>query len=195
MTTEVIFQNGFQEKYFRSDSKGKIEMILENYITFQHQLSGIENGIKMDIKYDQDIKARNERGNLGLRVQTSCVSDPTAKEAIRNIELDRAFEENDLEMELERTGTPEVYRNQLMMLDSMRDDYHIIQIVISTLSSKDSNSLNDYFAYQRQNISFVDVADKKDMPVGSVYQKYWRVKCKVKKGAIGKFERKYGRKS
>ena len=62
MTTEVIFQNGFQEKYFSPDSKGKIELILENYITFQHQLSGIENGIKMDIKYDQDIKARNERG-------------------------------------------------------------------------------------------------------------------------------------
>ena len=52
METEVIYQNGFQEQYFLADSKGKIEIILANYITFQHQLSGIEDGIKLDIKVD-----------------------------------------------------------------------------------------------------------------------------------------------
>ena len=56
METEVIYQNGFQEQYFLADSKGKIEIILANYITFQHQPSGIEDGIKLDIKVDQDFK-------------------------------------------------------------------------------------------------------------------------------------------
>ena len=56
METEVIYQNGFQEQYFLTDSKGKIEIILVNYISFQHQLSGIEDGIKLDIKVDQDFK-------------------------------------------------------------------------------------------------------------------------------------------
>ena len=79
MQTEVIYQNGFQEQYFLADSKGKIEIILANYISFQHQLSGIEDGIKLDIKVDQDFKFRQDKGDLGIRVQTvySCGNVPS----------------------------------------------------------------------------------------------------------------------
>ena len=38
---------------------------------------------------DQDFKFRQDKGDLGIRVQTSGKSDPTAREAIRNVELDR----------------------------------------------------------------------------------------------------------
>ena len=132
METEVIYHNGFQEQYFLADSKGKIEFILANYISFQHQLSGIEDEIKLDIKVDQDFKFRQDKGDLGIRVQTSGKSDPTAREAIRNVELDRAFDENDIERELEKTFTPDLFRNQLRMLSSMKDDYQVIKMVIAT---------------------------------------------------------------
>lgn len=193
METEVIYQNGFQEQYFLADSKGKIEIILANYISFQHQLSGIEDGIKLDIKVDQDFKFRQDKGDLGIRVQTSGKSDPTAREAIRNVELDRAFDENDIERELEKTCTPDLFRNQLRMLSSMKDDYQVIKMVIATLSFKDCETLNAYFNYQKQHIKFGTVAEEKEILVSSIYQKFWRVKSKVKKNAIDKFDRKYGR--
>ena len=153
METEVIYQNGFQEQYFLADSKGKIEIILANFISFQHQLSGIEDGIKLDIKVDQDFKFRQDKGDLGIRVQTSGKSDPTAREAIRNVELDRAFDENDIERELEKTCTPDLFRNQLRMLSSMKDDYQVIKMVIVFF--------RDRFAYLIKSKRIVNVLKEK----------------------------------
>ena len=101
--------------------------------------------------------------------------------------------ENDIERELEKTCTPDLFRNQLRMLSSMKDDYQVIKMVIATLSFKDCETLNAYFDYQKQDIKFGTVAEEKEILVSSIYQKFWRVKCKVKKNAINKFDRKYGR--
>jgi len=58
---------------------------------------------------------------------------------------------------------------------------------------KDCETLNAYFDYQKQHIKFGTAAEEKEILVSSIYQKFWRVKCKVKKNAIDKFDRKYGR--
>ena len=195
METEVIYQNQFQKEYFLADSRGKIDIILSNYVTFQHQLSGIEKGIKLDIKVDQDFRFRKERGDLGVRVRTSGYSDPIAREAIRNVELDRAFDENDLEGELEKTSEPDVFRGQIRMLHSMEEDFLIIQAVIEMLTLQDGNTLKDYFACQRNQICLQNVADDKDINVKTIYQKVWRVKSKIRMNAMEKFERKYGRRT
>lgn len=195
METEVIYQNQFQKEYFLADSRGKIDIILSNYVTFQHQLSGIEKGIKLDIKVNQDFRFRKERGDLGVRVRTSGYSDPTAREAIRNVELDRAFDENDLEGELEKTSEPDVFRGQIRMLHSMEEDFLIIQAVIEMLTLQDGNTLKDYFACQRNQICLQNVADDKDINVKTIYQKVWRVKSKIRMNAMEKFERKYGRRT
>lgn len=193
METEVIYQNQFQKEYFLADSKGKIDIILSNYPTFQHQLSGIEKGIKLDIKVDQDFRFRKEKGDLGIRVQTTGLSDPTAREAIRNVELDRAFDENDLEKELEKTSEPDVFRKQILMLHSMMEDYLIIQAVIEALPFQDGNTLNDFFTHQRNREKLTQVAKDRQIEVRTIYQKVWRVKNRIRMDVIDKFERKYGR--
>ena len=195
METEVIYQNQFQKEYFLADSRGKIDIILSNYVTFQHQLSGIEKGIKLDIKVDQDFRFRKERGDLGVRVRTSGYSDPTAREAIRNVELDRAFDENDLEGELEKTSDPDVFRRQIRMLHSMEEDFLIIQAVIDMLTWQEGNTLKDYYTCQRNRVCLQNVADDKDINVKTIYQKVWRVKSKIRMNAMEKFERKYGRRT
>ena len=184
METEVIYQNQFQKEYFLADSRGKIDIILSNYVTFQHQLSGIEKGIKLDIKVDQDFRFRKERGDLGVRVRTSGYSDPIAREAIRNVELDRAFDENDLEGELEKTSDPDVFRRQIRMLHSMEEDFLIIQAVIDMLTWQEGNTLKDYYTCQRNQICLQNVADDKDINVKTIYQKVWRVKSKIRMNAI-----------
>lgn len=195
METEVIYQNQFQKEYFLADSRGKIDIILSNYVTFQHQLSGIKKGIKLDIKVDQDFRFRKEKGDLGVRVRTSGYSDSTAREAIRNVELDRAFDENDLEGELEKTSEPDVFRGQIRMLHSMEEDFLIIQAVIDMLTLQDGNTLKDYFNCQRNRVCLQQEADDKDINVRTIYQKVWRVKSKIRMNAIEKFERKYGRRT
>ena len=193
METEVIYQNKFQEQYFLADSKGKIEIILSNFVSFQTQLNGIENAIKLDVKVDQEYKSRHDRGDLGVRVQSSFMSDPTQSEGIRDMELDRAFAERDYEVELVKTCTPDLFRNQLRLLSSMRDDYRVVETVIDTLSFRDYETLQDYFNYKRQRIVLGSIAEENDILATSIYQKFWRVKSKVKKNAIDKIDRKYGR--
>ena len=60
------------------------------------------------------------------------------------------------------------------------------------MAVKDCETLNAYFDYQKQ-LKFGTVAEEKEILVSSIYQKFWRVKSKVKKNAIDKFDRKYGR--
>ena len=150
METEVIYQNQFQKEYFLADSRGKIDIILSNYVTFQHQLSGIEKGIKLDIKVDQDFRFRKERGDLGVRVRTSGYSDPTAREAIRNVELDRAFDENDLEGELEKTSEPDVFRGQIRMLHSMEEDINVKTIYQKVWRVKSKIRMNAMEKFERK---------------------------------------------
>ena len=195
MDTEVFYQNSLQEHYFKTDSKGKIEIILSNYVSFKDQLCGIEEGIKLDIKSDQDYRAREENGDTLVRVQISSLQDPTAREAIRNIDLDRAFNEGDIEKELERTCSPDIFRTQLSMLGHMWDDYKVVKAAIATLSFRDEIIINDYFKCQRERIAFTKAAVDEEILVESLYQRAYRVKKKIKVSVIDKFECKYGRRT
>ena len=193
METGVFYQNRFQEEYFKADSKGKIDRIRSNYVSFLRRLRSIEDGIRIDIKVDQDYKRRTEKGDIGIRVQTSGVSDPTCRDAIRNVELERAFKENDLESELEKTCDPNRFRKQLQMLDLMKEDYNLVKTIIGSLALRDEEILNDYFDYQKKRMNFVKIAEDEEILVGSFYQRVWRAKKKVKESAIERFNRKYGR--
>lgn len=63
---------------------------------FIRMVEGFERNLSFIIKQEKEMKRRAAIGELGVRVQNSHISDPTAREAIDNMMIEQAIREGDL---------------------------------------------------------------------------------------------------
>ena len=69
------------EQYADADTSGRIDILIKYYPNFLRLVEGYEQSLSYIIKQEKEYKHRAARGDLGVRVQTSEISDPTAREA------------------------------------------------------------------------------------------------------------------
>ncbi len=72
------------EQYADSDVGERIAILIRYYPNFIRLVEGFERNLGFIIKQEQEMKRRAAIGELGVRVQNSHISDPTAREAIDN---------------------------------------------------------------------------------------------------------------
>ena len=84
------------EQYADSDIDGRIEILIRYYPNFIRLVEAFEQSLSFIIKQEKEMKRRSSLGELGVRVQTSHLSDPTAREAIDNLMIEQAIREGDL---------------------------------------------------------------------------------------------------
>ena len=84
------------EQYADADTSGRIDILIKYYPNFLRLVEGYEQSLSYIIKQEKEYKHRAARGDLGVRVQTSEISDPTAREAIDNIMIMDAIRSGDL---------------------------------------------------------------------------------------------------
>lgn len=85
------------EKYADSDVGKRIEILIRYYPNFIRLVEGFEQSLSFIIKQEKEMKRRAAIGELGVWVQNSHISDPTAKEAIDNIMIMEAIKKGELE--------------------------------------------------------------------------------------------------
>ena len=73
------------EQYADADTSGRIDILIKYYPNFLRLMEGYEQSLSYIIKLVKEYRHRAARGELGVWVQTSEISDPTAREAIDNI--------------------------------------------------------------------------------------------------------------
>ena len=73
------------KQYEEANVSGRIEILIKYYPNFICLVEGYEQSLSFIIKEEKAYKHRQAKEELGVRVQTSGVSDPTAREAIDNI--------------------------------------------------------------------------------------------------------------
>ena len=117
------------EQYADSDIGERIDILIKYYPNFIRLVEGFERSLGFIIKQEKEMKRRSEIGDLGVRVQTSHLSDPTAREAIDNMMIEQAIREGDLseviaELDEEVRRTHEV---EIRTIRDMKEDYSIFQ--------------------------------------------------------------------
>lgn len=85
------------EQYADSDVGKRIEILIRYYPNFIHLVEGFEQSLSFIIKQEKEMKRRAAIGELGVRVQNSHISDPTAREAIDNIMIMEAIKKGELD--------------------------------------------------------------------------------------------------
>lgn len=69
------------KQYEEANVSGRIEILIKYYPNFIRLVEGYEQSLSFIIKEEKAYKHRQAKGELGVRVQTSGMSDPTAREA------------------------------------------------------------------------------------------------------------------
>lgn len=85
------------EQYADSDVGKRIEILIRYYPNFIRLVEGFEQSLSFIIKQEKEMKRRAAIGELGVRVQNSHISDPTAREAIDNIMIMEAIKKGELD--------------------------------------------------------------------------------------------------
>ena len=68
------------EQYADSDVGERIAILIRYYPNFIRLVEGFERNLSFIIKQEKEMKRRAAIGELGVRVQNSHISDPTARE-------------------------------------------------------------------------------------------------------------------
>ena len=69
------------EQYADSDVGERIAILIRYYPNFIRLVEGFEQSLSFIIKQKKEMKRRAAIGELGVRVQNSYISDPTARES------------------------------------------------------------------------------------------------------------------
>lgn len=134
------------EQYAGADVPARIELLLKYYPNFIRLVEGYEQSLGIIIKEERAYARRSKQGDLGVRVQTSGTSDPTAKAAIENIMIMEAIQKGNLE-----TITSELdvqvamkYQSEVTTIQDMREDYQTLKNQFFYLEPEDMEPFEKY---------------------------------------------------
>ena len=121
------------DKYRRADLDTRVDIILRNYARFNKLVDGYEKCLSIVIRNEREHKRRRENGELGVRVQTSNISDVTANTAVENVSIQEAIHEGDYNTALKGSEEYFIHRAEIKTLLDMRDDYEIVCSQVESL--------------------------------------------------------------
>ncbi len=117
------------EQYAGSDVGARIDILIKYYPNFIRLVEGFERSLSFIIKQEKEMQRRTAIGELGVRVQTSHISDPTAREAIDNVMIEQAIKSGDLTDVIDELdeATKREHEIEIRTIRDMKEDYSIFQ--------------------------------------------------------------------
>ena len=99
---------------------------------------------------EKEFVRSHSRGELGVRVQTSNLSDTTADEAITNVTMEEAFNTGIIDKGLLRgVENASIYEADIRIISVMKMDYELLEEIIEDLAEHDSKILKQYLVERR----------------------------------------------
>lgn len=127
------------EKYKKANAKERLSIMMEYYPVFPGMLLKIEKKTEYKIRAEKEYLRSHSRGELGVRVQTSTKSDPTADEAVANVTMAEAFNTGEIDKGiLKDIENADEYREIIRMVSIMRMDYELLNDIISGFDNDDA---------------------------------------------------------
>ena len=114
------------QAYRESDNARKFEIIYKNYSCFLRMVDSIISGLAYEIESEILFNRRQAKGDLGVRVQTSGISDVTGNTAATRGDIANALKSCNFSGGiLDDCDDPERYITQALVLEDMRRDYSL----------------------------------------------------------------------
>ncbi len=134
-----ITEEKLVDRYGQGNPHERFMLIYKNYEVFLKLIESYETGLFNRILYEREYNLRAKNGeDIGIRVQTNRISDPTARKAIENLMIREAIEEaNDSGNILKDTDDPEKHKRDILMLRMMRREYEVFNTSLNALTGRE----------------------------------------------------------
>jgi hypothetical protein len=162
-----ITEEKLVDRYGESNPHERFMLIYKNYEVFLRLVESYETGLFNRILYEREYNLRAKNGeDLGIRIQTNRLSDPTARQAIENMLIREAIEEaNDSGNILKDTDDPEKHRRDIITLHMMRREYEVFDSSLKALTGRDYRITYKYI-HKEQKLE--KIAEEEEMAYQSI---------------------------
>ena len=170
------------DKYMKANAHKRLELMMEYYPVFPGMLRKIEKKTEYKIKAEKEYIKSHSRDELGVRVQTSGKSDPTANEAVANVALEEAFKTGNVDKGmLKDVENVDEYKETIRMVSIMRMDYELLVDIISGFDTDDSVIIRKHLS---EGKSFRIIAEEEECSSDSIKRKNRRIRDEIKEEII-----------
>lgn len=169
------------ELYGRSNVGKRVEIILDNYAMFNQMLDGYERSLSIVIRNEREFNRKRQLGDSGIRVQTSNISDITARTAIENVSIQEAIHNGDCYEALKGADNITKHRKEIETICRMRDDYGIVTGQLSVLQKEEYDF---YLPYINGEKGCFEIAADEGLSPEAVRMRLYRYRSIVKESAI-----------
>lgn len=169
------------ERYSIATVEKRVEIILDNYATFNRILDGYEKSLSIVIRNERDFNRKKKLGDSGIRVQTSNISDITAQTAIENVTIQEAIHDGDWLTATKGSDNIFAHRLEIETISQMRDDYDIVTGQLSALLKEEYDF---YLPYINKEKNCFEIAEDEGLSLDAVRMRLHRYRGIVKECSI-----------
>lgn len=168
--------------YQSADAEGRLLIMLNNYAVFPKVIRKAEKKVQYKIKSEHEYLRSHSRGELGVRIQTSNLSDPTFDEAATNAMLDDAIKTGEIDNSL-LNGIEDVYRyeEEIRIINVMRMDFELLEEIIEDLEENDTKVIKQYLV---EGKLFKEIADDEGRTYEAIKKRMERIRSDIREEII-----------
>ena len=168
------------DAYSKGNPQQRFQLIYKNYEVFPQLVDCFEIGLFNRILCEKEYNRLKKNGDLGVRIQTSNRSDPTARMAIEHVMIRDAIKECNINGDLLKdTDNPEKNKRDILTLHMMRREYEVFD---SSLKALPGNEFRITYSYLHEGRKLVQIAEDED----KAYQTILNIVSKTRKKLEGK---------
>ena len=176
-----ITEDKLVESYGKATPRERFRLIYKNYSIFPQLVDCYETGLFNRILFEVEYNRRKKNDDdLGVRIQTSHRSDPTAAKAIEHIMIRDAIEECNFSGNiLKETDDPEKHERDILTIHMMRREYEVFDTSLKALSLAEFKIT---YSHLHDGRKLVEIAEEED----KAYQTILNIVSKTRKKLEGK---------
>lgn len=168
--------------YRDSVPEERFELLMQHFGVFPKMLRKLEKKIEYKIKAEREHVKSQRRGELGVRVQTSDLSDPTAKDAIINVVIKEGVQNGEIDGNLLKgLENAKEYEEEVRVIRIMRMDFELLEEIIEDLEETDSRLIKQYIQEGRY---VKEIAVEEGKSYNAVMKRITRIRAEIKEEII-----------
>ena len=175
------------QNYKRASPEDRVNMMMDNYKGFPGLIKKAESKTRYLIKSEREYRRSHSRGELGVRVNTSNLSDPTYEEAKLNILIEQSFETGNIEKGIidGLEGETE-YAEDIYIISVMRYDFKLLNELIEGSDEEDIRIMKRYLVDKKV---YREIAEEENCSYDSVRRIVIRAIDEIKAEMIESLEK------
>ena len=170
--------NAFLQNYSEADPEGRLRIMMGNYAVFPKLIRRAEKKVFYKITVERAYMKSHNSVELGIRVQTSWLPDPTADEALDRVTLEDAIRTGKYDHSLVRgLDNADEYAAAIRTINAMRMDYDLLSEIIEDLREKDSRVIKQYLV---EGKLFKEIADSEGRTYDAIKKRIEKIRAEIR---------------